>query len=221
MIDPKSIEAADVHRDLTRVGTLTRTQHGSVFEYDEAFLKSIEGSKRLESGIAVSLPFARRRFETTGVNLHPFFAGLLPEGLRLHAVVNRVKTSEDDLMSLLIATGEDCIGDVAVTLPGETISSRLTEADAPRLEDVLFSELFAKSLMRAGEPGVEPTIPGVQEKVSASMISFPVQIARRREAHILKLNLVKRAATARSHPPGGCVSVPESVSGRQVPHQLP
>lgn len=53
---------------------------------------------------------------------------------------------------------------------------------------MLFSELLQESLAHAAEPGAEPTIPGVQEKVSGSVISFPVQLAKRREAHILKLN---------------------------------
>lgn len=40
MIDVRSIDAVDAYRDLNRVGRLTRTKHGSVFEYDEAFLGS-------------------------------------------------------------------------------------------------------------------------------------------------------------------------------------
>ncbi|MBI3185252.1 MAG: HipA domain-containing protein [Myxococcales bacterium] len=184
MIDVRAIETVDVFRDDLKVGALSRTRLGSIFEYDAAFLSSLEGR---EGGVAVHLPYAQRRFETFGVNLHPFFAGLLPEGLRLEAVVSRVKTSADDLLSILIASGADCVGDVAVIAAGESIAAGMEEARAP-LEEVLFADLFERSLARAGEPGVEPTIPGVQEKVSASMISFPVHIAGRREAHFLKLN---------------------------------
>lgn len=114
-MDPRTLEAVEVRRDVERVGTLRRTQQGSVFEYDDAYLQSLRESTSRRGDIAIHLPHVSRRFETVGVNLHPFFAGLLPEGLRLRAVVNRVKTSEDDLLSLLIATGEDCIGDVSVS----------------------------------------------------------------------------------------------------------
>ena len=57
-------------------------------------------------------------FEYDEVNLPPFFAGLLPEGLRLRALVQRVKTSEDDLFSLLLAAGADTVGDLSVVAQG-------------------------------------------------------------------------------------------------------
>jgi serine/threonine-protein kinase HipA len=47
-----------------------------------------------------------------GDNLPPFFAGLLPEGRRFSALVKKLKTSEDDLFSLLAMVGTDCIGDI-------------------------------------------------------------------------------------------------------------
>lgn len=87
---PRRETHAGVWRDATRVGTIARTPAGSVFEYDDAFLAARPPG---EDGIAVRLPYARRRFETSGVNLHPFFAGHLPEGLRLRAIVRLVKTS--------------------------------------------------------------------------------------------------------------------------------
>lgn len=182
--DVRSIESAQVLRDRTRVGTLMRTTHGAVFEYDRDWLEQRDPA---EEGIALHLPYAQRRFETFGVNLHPFFAGLLPEGLRLEAVLRRTKTSVDDLFSILIATGRDLVGDVSVIADASA-------ADAPpraapqALEEASFGSLLEESLGRAGEPSGEPTIPGVQEKISAAMISFPVQLASPRAAHILKLN---------------------------------
>jgi HipA-like protein len=93
---------ADVYRGEQLAGRIARTRHGSVFEYDHAY----------SGDVAFGLPRSRERFETHGVNLHTFFAGLLPEGLRLTALVRRVKSSADDLLSLLIAAGTDCVGDV-------------------------------------------------------------------------------------------------------------
>jgi len=167
---------ADVWRGDALAGTLSRTRSGAVFEYDEAFVaKAPQG----ERGIALHLPYARRRIETRGTNLHTFFAGLLPEGIRLRALVRRVKTSEDDLLSLLVAAGADCVGDVSVVPPGEKPEPPTASVDRARVGDVSFAEILRESLGRASEP----TVPGVQEKISAAMISLPV-----RGAYILKLN---------------------------------
>jgi serine/threonine-protein kinase HipA len=48
----------------------------------------------------------------------PFFAGLLPEGARLVALITRLKTSAADEFSLLVAVGGDTIGDVRVLPEG-------------------------------------------------------------------------------------------------------
>lgn len=177
---PIDVEVAGVWRDRVRVGSIRRSTAGSAFEYDEAFF---EEHRSRPGGVALHLPWGRRIHETHGVNLHPYFAGLLPEGLRLRRLVARIKTSEDDLLSLLLAAGGDTIGDLSVLAEGQ-------EPDEPgptstwQPEQVLFSQLFEKSLEGA-EP--EPVVPGVQEKISASTISFPV-VASKRASFILKLN---------------------------------
>jgi serine/threonine-protein kinase HipA len=162
---------------------LTRTKQGGVFEYEDTFLRQERHS--WDHGIAYQLPYSSPRVETRGTNLHPFFAGLLPEGVRLSALVRRVKTSEDDLLSLLVAAGADCIGDISVTLEEEVPDVRPT-VDLSRLSELRFRELLAASL--AGKRGVEPTLPGVQEKISAGMISLPLRArGTRRGSFILKL----------------------------------
>ena len=80
---------ADVYRGAVRVGWIERTRRGAIFEYDSAFLEQPHD----DDGISTHLPYAQRRFETTGANLHTYFAGLLPEGLRLRALVKRLKAS--------------------------------------------------------------------------------------------------------------------------------
>ncbi|WP_164010665.1 HipA domain-containing protein [Pyxidicoccus trucidator] len=183
MIRPTDVQVADVWRETKRVGSITRTPRGSVFEYDENFFAQYS---RQEGGLAVHLPYVQRRVETWGTNLHTYFAGLLPEGLRLRALVQRVKTSEDDLLSLLIAAGTDTIGDLSVVPRGESLAELETRAERWSPDTVLFKDLFEQSLTRTAE-GTEPVIPGVQEKVSASTISFPVRMSGR-HAYILKLN---------------------------------
>ncbi|MCP3165839.1 type II toxin-antitoxin system HipA family toxin [Myxococcus qinghaiensis] len=181
---PTDVQVATVWRESTLVGTITRTTHGSVFEYDEAFFAR-HGQQ--PGGAAVHLPYQRRRTETLGTNLHTYFAGLLPEGLRLRVLHQRVKTSEDDLLSLLVASGADTIGDLSVVPQGEQPSTQPSPMERLNTEELLFSELFAQSLARTAEGQEEPTIPGVQEKVSASTISFPLKPAGR-HAYVLKLN---------------------------------
>ncbi|SEM63917.1 serine/threonine-protein kinase HipA [Stigmatella aurantiaca] len=184
MTRPTDVQISDVWREAVRVGVITRTSHGSVFEYDGDFFTQYSAQT---GGIAVHLPYSRRRTETYGANLHTYFAGLLPEGLRLRALVQKVKTSEDDLLSLLVASGADTVGDLSVIPRGETILEATSQAGPLKLDEVLFSELFAQSLSKTGDEKQEPIVPGVQEKVSASTISFPLKPAGR-HSFILKLN---------------------------------
>lgn len=159
-------------------GVIERTAKGAVFTYDPAFLgatgqAAAGASRRL--GIAWHLPRSMPRVETVGVNLHTFFAGLLPEGIRLQALVQRVKTSADDLLSLLVAAGADCVGDVAVVPEGVNMPVATPRLDLAALDRASFAELLAGSLAgpRPGRP--EPLVQGVQEKISAAMISLPVR----------------------------------------------
>jgi len=182
--DPRSTTHAGVWRGDDRVGTISRTAVGAVFEYDDAFLARRPAG---EDGIALRLPYVRKRFETSGVNLHPFFAGLLPEGLRLRAMVRLAKTSEDDLLSLLVAVGGDVVGDVAVGPENLAPADATPEADVERTQDVLFADLFARSLGRLEAPGRGWSVAGVQPKVSAARLAFPVRTKRGAASSILKL----------------------------------
>lgn len=178
--DPRSVEVLDVFRNDTRVGQLRRTDTGSLFEYEPAFF---EAHRDRPGGIALHLPYAQRRIETRGVNLPTYFAGLLPEGLRLNALVKRTRTSEDDLFSLLVAAGSDCVGDLFPVLPGAAARPLAHDLDELRpLDRVDFQALFEASLDLA----TEPVVAGVQAKLSPSVISFPFATAGRR--WLLKLN---------------------------------
>ena len=177
-------DTAIVLRSGTLAGRISRTSHGAVFEYEPALLEAQRADA--DRGIAHHLPFDKPRVETRGTNLHTFFAGLLPEGLRLRALVRRVKTSEDDLLSLLVEAGADCIGDVAVVRDAARPVDATPTVDVTELSRVRFADVLAESL--AGKRGNEPTIPGAQEKVSAAMISLPVHGATDARSFILKLN---------------------------------
>ena len=177
-------DGADVYRSGEKVARIERTPKGSRFEYEEAFY---EIHSRKPGGIALHLPYSKRSVETTGVNLHTFFANLLPEGLRLRALVARTKTSEDDLLTLLVAAGADCVGDISVSPEGQPPRETSPSVDVARIEDSVFADLLQRSL--GYDPGrAEPSVPGVQEKISAIKVSFPLRSGRGPRSYLLKLN---------------------------------
>jgi serine/threonine-protein kinase HipA len=166
--DAKKVDSADVFKGEVRAGQLQRTEEGVAFVYDAEYLAS--------SGPAVAwtVPPRVEPYLTAGGAVPAFFAGLLPEGARLQAVIAAVKTSPDDEMSLLLAVGSDAVGDVSVVPAGEQPRD-LGEA-ANRVDDssaVSFRELFSRSVDPATRE-LDRAIPGVQDKLSDAMISFPV-----------------------------------------------
>lgn len=188
-VDPRALEALDVWcgdraGGNHRVGRLTRTQLGSEFRY----LEGVAGP-----AIGTRLPVRTAPYAVQGVNLPPWFAGLLPEGLRMRALVRGLKTSEDDLFSMLAAVGGDTVGAVAVAPPGEEPAVSEPVADLDAVSGLSFSELLDASLRfdPATGAGDRQTVAGIQPKASAGMISFPVRTRRARThggaACILKL----------------------------------
>lgn len=175
----KHISELPVYRDDLLAGVLKRTEQGCEFLFDKSFLQSERYSQLTYRIKKQDLPLDYR-----GVNLPPFFAGLLPEGLRFKVLVKQLKTSEDDLFSLLAAIGERTVGDVYVN--SESISR--AEPQFPLAGEIDFYEFLEDkmnlSLLEVGDEGLA----GVQEKISAAMISFPVQTVKKEKFYILKLN---------------------------------
>ena len=83
----KRVESLDVHRDQQRLGQLARIQGGASFTYDLDYARK----HRSEPLMAVSfrMPLRVDPYLIHGTNLHPFFAGLLPEGQRIHALIHQ------------------------------------------------------------------------------------------------------------------------------------
>ncbi|MBI4957625.1 MAG: HipA domain-containing protein [Myxococcales bacterium] len=181
-----AIDRADVFRGAERAGVVERTPHGSRFTYDAEYLAHHAHDAH---GIAFQLPLRAEPFESRGLNLHPFFANLLPEGARLAALVRHVKSSPDDFLSLAVAAGADTIGDVAIVAAGDRPVEGTPVLDTAHLATVSFAELFDRSVEYDDPTRHERmTVPGVQEKISAAMIAFPVRTPRRRGGpQLLKL----------------------------------
>lgn len=140
-MNARTTGALNVFKGNIRAGELARTAHGARFTYVSDYLA------RNAAAVAFKMPLRREPYEVFGTNLHPFFANLLPEGLRLRALVKSVKTSEDDLFSLLVASGADTIGDVVVNRDDELPRERAPIADTNKQQT--FSYLIANGDMHA------------------------------------------------------------------------
>ena len=180
----KRVGELRVMRGDGELGLLERTKVGARFTYHSALVESHLADSA--QAVCFAMPVRPEPYEVQGVNLHAFFAGLLPEGLRLRALVRDVKTSEDDLFSLLVALGGNTVGDVWVTNePGVQAADEPT-IDVHGLADSSFAELLEDSLHLAKRS--DPlAIAGVQPKVSAAMISLPLRARGGRHSYILKL----------------------------------
>ncbi len=170
------VERAEVFKKGELAAALTRSPDGVRFAYEPGWVAG--GGVP----IASTLPVDSETLIRPGGALPAYFAGLLPEGRRLGALKRQTKTSADDELTLLLAVGADVIGDVQVIPEGGS-----TTEVAPRLQVEDFSTIsFASLLSELGIRAERVGLPGVQDKVSAAMLSMPVR--ERGARFILKLN---------------------------------
>lgn len=154
----RSVGQAEVYKKGEPAALLRRQGDGRViFEY----LNSYEGP-----AVATSLPVNGGAVATPGGGLPAFFAGMLPEGHRLNVLRGAVKTSRDDELSLLLAVGGDLPGDVTL-LPAGVTPTAVAAAAAGDPKGLDFAALME-------EPDLQG-LAGVQDKLSASMLSTPVR----------------------------------------------
>ncbi len=185
----RRVETADVWVGHEPAATLSRREGGIEFAYDNAYLAADSRP------VATTLPLSDEPVRTSGGALPPFFSGLLPEGRRLTGLRAAVKTSADDELSLLLAVGEDLVGDVRVlpqgmggesTLPARQLRPVSPSGDGPAAQgEVDFAQLDFADL--AASEGLDPAaLAGVQDKVSGRMLTIP--LADEGRLHLLKLN---------------------------------
>ncbi|MCU1516895.1 MAG: phosphatidylinositol kinase [Pseudarthrobacter sp.] len=166
---------ADIYKAGILAARLERHDGGTRFSYLPAYLAS--GGP----AVASSLPPTSEPVLSAAGAAPPYFTGLLPEGRRLNALRRSIKTSADDDLALLIAAGGNPVGDVQIVGHGEPLDP---DEHAVQLDPKLpldFDQLL-------GDPDlIDPVaLAGVQDKLSAGMISLPVASAGKR--FILKLN---------------------------------
>jgi serine/threonine-protein kinase HipA len=170
------VRLADVYKAGVFAGQIIGRDDSNLFQYSADYLKSGQPA------IASTLPLSDAPVVTTSGAVPAYFAGLLPEGRRLSALIRRVKTSADDELSLVAAVGSNTIGDVQVfdtgvkpthVEPVVLLTKDLqVESFAGLLEESFGTELIA--------------IPGVQDKVSGRMITVSAKAAT--DSFILKFD---------------------------------
>ena len=184
-VDLRNIAEADVYIGDDLAAHLRREAGDTIsFDYivDE---RPAEGRIRDRSVSWSLLRSGEYPVVTTGGAVPPFFAGLLPEGVRLGVVMSSTKTSPDDHLTLLLAIGADTVGNVRVVAAGVDPASPLPMFEPER--DTDFRAVFAKL---TGSVDADPVgLAGVQPKVSAAMLSAPTRT--RSGPAILKLNPVQ------------------------------
>jgi serine/threonine-protein kinase HipA len=175
----REVDTADVYKGDLLAGSLKRSGNDVVFRYDSTYLDDSSAPD-----LAWSIPKSSVETRASGGSVPAFFAGLLPEGIRLTGVITATKTSEDDHFTLLLAVGSDTIGDVRVLPRGQEMSSAVTPFDSkhpiPDLRHLFDSLSTSESVSQ--DPAA---LPGIQGKVSAQMYSTPVSTTA--GAAILKL----------------------------------
>ncbi|WP_405491702.1 type II toxin-antitoxin system HipA family toxin [Nocardia sp. NBC_00511] len=177
----RTIDDADVYKSGRLAGHLRRQQDDVEFSYTETYLDDPTAP-----GVAFTLPKRAGRFRATGGSVPAFFAGLLPEGLRLSAITTAARTSEDDHLTILLAVGADTIGDVQILPAGTLPSDPAPMFDETATSGIDFTTLFSRATSTDIADVDRTALPGIQVKVSAQMISTPV--SSNRGPAILKLN---------------------------------
>ena len=169
-LDLRTLRVADVYKGGRIAATLDRSGDSTVFAYLPTYVA--------DGGPAVSstLPLVAEPVVTPPGAMPPFFAGLLPEGRRLTAIRTLVKTSPDDEFSLLLAVGQDTVGDVQVVPAGSDVAADPSPppTSVSRWKEAVFSDLLAQAV---GSDPDRTAIAGVQDKISGRMISFPLSDA--------------------------------------------
>lgn len=151
------MNTADVYAAGRIVGHVSRQPEATTFTYVEHY----DGP-----ALVPHLPVGTTTWPAGA--LPPLLSNLLPEGRRLEALRQQVKTSLDNEVALLLAVGTDLVGDLQFVPAG----ARPEGSSAPQVElDQLDTIEFAR-LRGAPVSGV----PGVQDKVKVSeRMALPVR----------------------------------------------
>ena len=160
--DPKSVHQIQLFKNDTAAGLLLRTNDGCKIEFNNEF-------KDQHSNLTFNITTKIKTYDFRGAGLPPYFAGLLPEGLRLKSLIKKIKTSPDDLFSLLAASGGETTGDIHF----KSVEDQTDSFDVP--DDF---QSIKERLQKGYDPG-RNSLAGVQDKISADRISLPINVKKK------------------------------------------
>lgn len=168
-LDLREIDEADVYIGDDLAARLVR-QRGDNVSFDYLDDGNLTDRRVRDRSVSWSLlRFAEYHVVTTGGAVPAFFAGLLPEGVRLGVVISSTKTSADDHLTLLLAIGADTIGNIRVFPAGADPIRPLPLFDPEG--DADFRAVLARM---TGSVEADPVgLAGIQPKVSAGVLSTP------------------------------------------------
>ncbi len=89
-------------------GELQEIKRGESYRF--VYLENYRGPS-----VSLEMPTSERLY--TFDHFPPFFEGLLPEGMMLEGLLRQTKIDRNDLLSQIIAVGEDLVGNVTVKEP--------------------------------------------------------------------------------------------------------
>ena len=151
------MNSADLYAAARLVGHVTRQPDATTFAYADGY-----GGPALVPHLPVGI--------TTwpAGALPPLLSNLLPEGRRLEVLRQQVKTSLDNEVALLLAVGNDLIGDLQFVSAGtRPVGSSATQVDLDHLHTTEFAKLRRRPVSG---------VPGVQDKVKVfERMSLPVR----------------------------------------------
>jgi serine/threonine-protein kinase HipA len=172
LLDLREISRADVYINDGLAGHLRRSASDSI-SFDYIRTEHDAEARVRDESVSWSLLRTGDNYPVTtaGGAVAPFFAGLLPEGVRLGVVMSSTKTSADDHLTLLLAIGSDTVGNVRVLPAGVKPTEQLPMFQPERDKD--FDAVYTKLV---GSVDADPVgLAGVQPKVSAATWSTPTQ----------------------------------------------
>lgn len=177
-MDPEDLSLAKsdvseikLYKNQEFLGTLCRNPTGCEIVWDLDFFKN-----NLNQRITYNISVQKSVQGFVGVGLPPYFAGLLPEGLRLKALIKKVKTSADDLFTLLSAAGQDPVGDI-----------HFYQKESPGLNEVELDFKKIKKTIKDVSSVDTTSLAGVQDKISADRLSLPLRLKNKNKSYLLKL----------------------------------
>jgi len=169
-----SLESLEILRNGRPIARLNRLPEGVSLRFTDLDV----ARSLLPPGVAFCLPPNEDEQKWTGESLPPFFANLLPEGRRLASLVNQLRTSQDDLFSLLALSHAEVIGDIQIHGSKATLTSALPPWEG---KDWTWREIRAKydAEKNVDYAGVMSKISGYRLTVMPSSFrSWPMTIVK-------------------------------------------